>query len=311
MPKRILKKIHYYTIPHKGNDFKPHSLRHKTLLFYSALLILVKIAITACMFLVYPTSAEFSTITTNRIIELTNKERAELNLQELRQSEVLNQAATLKLNDMFKYNYFAHTSPQGVKPWNWFGEANYNYTYAGENLAMDFLEAEDAVQAWMDSETHRDNIMSKNYDEIGIAVGIGEIDGHKTTVVVQLFGKRYVRVAGEKIFEQGAREAIISEPSQLPIDQAVVITNKADSRQVTLENNKKTGWLESVVKYSNKIFFGLLIFLIINLILTIIIRIEIQHKPIIMHTLFVIALAILMLLWKIHFMEGLGDILVV
>ena len=115
------------------------------------------------MFLVYPTSAEFSTITTNRIIELTNKERIELNLQELKQSEILNQAAALKLADMFENNYFAHTSPQGTKPWHWFGKANCNYTYAGENLAMNFLEAEDAMSAWMNSPTHRDNIISKNY----------------------------------------------------------------------------------------------------------------------------------------------------
>jgi len=304
---RILKKIHYYTIPHKGNDYKPHSLRHKTLLFYSALLILVKIAITAGMFLVYPTSAEFSTITTNRIIELTNKERIELNLQELKQSEILNQAAALKLADMFENNYFAHTSPQGIKPWHWFGKANYNYTYAGENLAMNFLEAEDAMQAWIDSPTHRDNIISKNYNEIGIAVGVGKIDNNETTVVVQLFGKRYVRIAGEETFKPGAREITTAETEKTN----TIITKQAEKQQVSLQSNKKTGWLQTVVKYSEKMFFGLLVFLIINLILTIIIRFEIQHKPIIMHTVFVIALAILMLLWKIHFMEGIGDILVV
>jgi hypothetical protein len=208
---------------------------------------------------------------------------------------------------MFGYNYFAHTSPQGVNPWHWFNKANYNYTYAGENLAMNFVEAEDAMQAWMNSPTHRDNIISKNYTEIGIAVGVGKIDGVDTTIVVQLFGKRYVRVAGEEAFGPGARQATPVENNQ----QKIIIPQQAGEQQVALEKNMKTGWVEMGLKYASRIFFGLLIFLVINLILTIVIRFEIQHKPIIIHTLFVIALALVMILWKIHFMENLGDLLVV
>lgn len=312
MPKRILKKIHHYTIPHEGNEYKPHSLRHGTLVFYSVFLIAVKLVVGFGLLLSYPTPGEFSTITTNRIIELTNRERAEQGLNQLETSEILNQTAALKLQDMFDNDYFAHNSPDGVKPWYWFKEAGYNYTYAGENLAMNFIEAEDAIKAWMNSPSHRDNIVSDNYKEIGVAVGIGTIDGEETTVVVQVFGKRYVRIAGEESFKSTSKEVTpvgTTETSNPPQD--TVVTEQASQQQVTLEKDKSNNWISVFIKYSNKIFFALFIFLIINLLLTIFIRLEIQHKPIIMHSILVIALTATMILWKVHFMEGMGDVLVI
>ncbi|MFH1610471.1 MAG: CAP domain-containing protein [Patescibacteria group bacterium] len=308
MPKRILKKIHHYTIPHEGNEYKPHSLRHGTLVFYSVFLIAVKLIVGFGLLLSYPTHGEFSTITANRIIELTNRERVEQNLAQLETSEILNQTAALKLHDMFDNDYFAHNSPNGIKPWYWFKEAGYNYTYAGENLAMNFIEAEDAMNAWMNSPSHRDNIVSKNYKEIGVAVGIGKIDGEETTVVVQVFGKRYVRIAGEESFRSTAKEIT---PTEVGDKKNTVVTEQASQQQVTFKQDKTNSWISTFIKYSNKIFFVLFIFLIINLLLTIFIRLEIQHKPIIIHSIFVIALTATMILWKVHFMEGMGDVLVI
>jgi uncharacterized protein YkwD len=44
----------------------------------------------------------------------------------------------MKANDMATLSYFAHTSPSGLTPWHWFAKANYVFSYAGENLAIDF-----------------------------------------------------------------------------------------------------------------------------------------------------------------------------
>ena len=308
MPQRIIKKIHHYTLPHEANEYKPHSLRHKSLAFYSVLVLVIKLAVGFSFFAIYPSAAEFSTITTKRIVELTNKVRTEYNLESLEMSETLNQAAALKLADMLAGGYFAHHSPSGVTPWHWFGEVDYNYTFAGENLAMNFVEAEDTVQAWMDSPSHRDNIISKNYDEIGVAVGIGEIDGYETTVVVQLFGKRYFKVAGQEVFKPVASQ--VETPAAREQTAEVEINKKAEQQEVTLEKSK-SGWLFSLAKYGTKFFCIFLILIVINLLLTIFIRLEIQHKPIIFHSLLVIILTTLMILWKIHFMEGLGEVMVV
>ncbi len=122
------------------------------------------------------------------IIDQVNQERAKQGLSQLKESELLNQAASLKAQDMIGNNYFSHTSPKGVNPWSWLEEVGYKYKYAGENLAMDFSSAYSVHRAWMKSETHKENILSDKYDEIGVAVLEGVIENRETRVAVQFFG---------------------------------------------------------------------------------------------------------------------------
>jgi hypothetical protein len=89
---------------------------------------------------------------------------------------------------MVDNDYFAHTSPQDVDPWHWLEEVEYQYKYAGENLAMDFSSAAAVHKAWMKSESHKDNILSSKYTEIGVAVLEGTIENRQTKVAVQFFG---------------------------------------------------------------------------------------------------------------------------
>jgi len=302
MHKRIVKKFHHWTIPHEGNEYKPHATRHKSLAAYSALLIGVKVFVLILLFLAYPSPAEFSTITVNRIIELTNQERQEIGLPILRHNRILDLAAQQKAADMLEYDYFEHTSPDGVKPWYWFKQVDYNYTYAGENLAMNFVQAEDAMRAWMESPSHKDNIVSKNYQDIGIAVAVGVLEGQKTTLVVQLFGKSYTNIAGETFAPTSP--PIEGEQVAGPID----VTEEAARQEVTLESKKSSSWTSKLIYYSEKFFFVLLGFVILNLILTIIVRVEVQHKPVIMHCMLVILIALTMILMKTHFIEGIGRV---
>jgi uncharacterized protein YkwD len=89
---------------------------------------------------------------------------------------------------MMSENYWSHNSPSGKSPWVWFNQAGYNYVYAGENLAKDFGSTSRMMEAWMASPTHKENIVSPKYEEIGIAVVPGNIGGQDTVLVVQLFG---------------------------------------------------------------------------------------------------------------------------
>jgi Fe2+ or Zn2+ uptake regulation protein len=100
----------------------------------------------------------------------------------------LDKIAADKLEDMVENNYFAHTSPKGINPWFWFEKNKYDYKYAGENLAINFMRVEDQHEAWMKSPTHKKNILNSNYKEIGIAVGAGEINGQMGIITVQEFG---------------------------------------------------------------------------------------------------------------------------
>jgi uncharacterized protein YkwD len=130
-------------------------------------------------------------ISTEEVIRLTNLKRSENGLPALTENATLSQAAQAKGADMLAKGYWAHVAPDGTQPWKFFVDFGYKYKYAGENLARDFQNAPSAVDAWMASPSHRENMLSSKYKEIGIAVIEGSLAGVDTTVVVQFFGTKY------------------------------------------------------------------------------------------------------------------------
>lgn len=175
-------------IPHPDNNHHPLALRHKSLTAISLLIITAKIAAISIIALT-PSEATLSTITTNRIIQLTNAEREKVGLKDLATNSALTHAAELKAQDMFKYQYFAHFSPTGVSPWHWMEQSGYSYEIAGENLAMDFTQAEDVVAGWLASPKHKENMLRPDYTQTGVAVESGSFNGSTSIIVVHMFGK--------------------------------------------------------------------------------------------------------------------------
>ena len=131
-----------------------------------------------------------NTISPQDIIALTNDERTSAGIGALSQDEKLSEAAKQKLADIFERDYFSHNAQDGTTPWYWIARSGYDYTYAGENLAMHFIDAKDQHRAWMRSTTHRQNILNPHYQDIGVAVGGGVVNGVQTTVAVQMFGAK-------------------------------------------------------------------------------------------------------------------------
>lgn len=123
------------------------------------------------------------------IIKLTNIERTRHHLKPLTVNFKLELAAEAKAADMLSKNYFNHTSPDGVKPWDYITLENYNYAFAGENLALDFSSGQKAVKAWLASPPHRQNMLDKNFEDIGLAAVSGQIQGRQTTLIVEMFGQ--------------------------------------------------------------------------------------------------------------------------
>jgi Cysteine-rich secretory protein family len=128
------------------------------------------------------------------LVDLANNDRSNgsidgATLAMLTPNPILERAAQAKADDMARKGYFAHTSPEGIDPWHWFDEAGYDYSYAGENLAINFSESNSVNSAWMNSPLHRANILNGNYTEIGIATATGTYQGRATVFVVQEFGK--------------------------------------------------------------------------------------------------------------------------
>ena len=176
-------------LPRKEHKKRAKLLSHPALLSYI-------IFISLTILVISPASARFpkvlgfaSNVTTQDLLGYTNKTRAENNEKPLKLNNLLSLAAYEKAQNMFAEDYWAHVSPSGKEPWDFIVSSGYEYIYAGENLARDFNNSNSVVDAWLKSPTHRDNLLSANYDDIGFAVVNGVLDGHETTLVVQMFGK--------------------------------------------------------------------------------------------------------------------------
>lgn len=134
-------------------------------------------------------------ISVSDVIADTNVERGKVGATPVRYNVLLSKAAEAKAHDMFAKNYWAHFGPNGEKPWDFIQHEGYVYVAAGENLARDFNDSQGVVDAWMHSPSHKENLLNKTYQDIGVAVVNGTLLGHETTLVVQMFGKPYQPVS--------------------------------------------------------------------------------------------------------------------
>lgn len=181
-----------FFIPTKKNRNKAYLLSKPAIVLYTLFLLLINQF--GPIFGI--NQAYASTINQANIISLTNQERRLAGLGDLKNNPQLASAALAKANDMFAKQYWDHFGPNGETPWQFIRAAGYNYVYAGENLGKGFRTAEGLVEAWMASPTHRENILSANYRDIGIAVVEGELLGKQTILVVQMFGNLTRSVQG-------------------------------------------------------------------------------------------------------------------
>jgi len=184
----MIKTLSHLFTPQSSNNYKAKTLHISSLSIFMLIIMISQLLISVIGKAVPGVLGIASSINAGELIDLTNQKRQEYGLPELEFNEVLSLAAQQKAADMIAQNYWAHTSPKGTTPWTFFKNADYQYIYAGENLARDFLSSDSVVTAWMNSPTHKDNILSSRYQDIGIAVIHDTFQGQETTLVVQLFG---------------------------------------------------------------------------------------------------------------------------
>ncbi|MBH9965190.1 SafA/ExsA family spore coat assembly protein [Rossellomorea oryzaecorticis] len=124
---------------------------------------------------------------TYEVVKLVNAERAKAGLQPLKENWELSRVARYKSQDMIDKNYFSHTSPTYGSPFQMMKDFGISYQAAGENIAAGQRTPSEVVQAWMNSEGHRKNILSPSYTEIGVGYVKGGSYGHYWT---QMFIKK-------------------------------------------------------------------------------------------------------------------------
>lgn len=133
-----------------------------------------------------------SDITSENIVKNINIIRKQNSLSELNPNPKLQSAAFAKSSDMILRNYFDHYA-FGLTPWIFIKNSGYEYSAAGENLARGFSTSEGIVNAWMNSPSHRANILNPNFEDIGVGVVKGvyveNTEPIMTTMTTELFAK--------------------------------------------------------------------------------------------------------------------------
>lgn len=212
-----------YFWPHPKNNHRPKILHPQTLFAMSLLMGFWQIMV---LFLIPHTHVKIlgyaSNIPVEDVIRISNEKRVASGLAPLSYNSELSAAAEQKAEHMLANDYWAHASPDGTEPWLFFKNVGYKYRYAGENLARDFSNASSAVDAWMASPTHKDNLLSEKYQDIGIAVVEGDLDGVDTTLIVQLFGTKM------SVAPQIAPVAEAKETLQSVAEEPMVKTEMSD-----------------------------------------------------------------------------------
>lgn len=154
-----------------------------------------------------------SNMTIADLLKETNASRAANNMRPLTLNSQLDTSAQLKANDMVEKNYWSHNSPTGVEPWHWFEEAGYSYSVAGENLAYGFSDGAEVETAWMNSPSHKANVLG-DYTDVGFGVASSaNYQGGQYTIVVAHYGKPRVIETPAATGSTGTLSSVTSVPT--------------------------------------------------------------------------------------------------
>lgn len=210
--KRFHEHLKDHFVPHEGNAYRPKILATEVVVGLLVIILLVEGVYVVGKQALFGSDAFLASVLPGVLISLTNDDRSANGEGELTENDLLTKAAQMKADDMAEKGYFAHVTPDGKQPWYWVQQAGYSYEYAGENLAVNFDDSKDVEEAWMNSPTHRANIVKPVYTEIGIATARGTYKGEEATFVVQFFASPKVAAAAPVVAEEPEPEASVASP---------------------------------------------------------------------------------------------------
>ncbi|MFF3751597.1 CAP domain-containing protein [Streptomyces sp. NPDC002018] len=123
--------------------------------------------------------------TAAEVLALTNAERTAAGLRPLADDPRLAAAAQAYSADMAARAFYAHTSPEGLAPWDRAAAAGAPHRGIGENIACGQRSPREVVRGWMNSPGHRANILKPGFTHLGVGFAGG---GPAGTYWTQLFG---------------------------------------------------------------------------------------------------------------------------
>jgi uncharacterized protein YkwD len=132
-------------------------------------------------------ASTFSSASEQQMIRMTNQARASAGLRTLKVDATLTSVARWRSKDMIVRNYFSHTIPGSGNVFHVLDTKGYCYKLAGENIAWntypDDVATATAQNGFMNSPGHRENILGKTWDVIGVGAYKGP-DGKKMWTVL-------------------------------------------------------------------------------------------------------------------------------
>ncbi|WTW97497.1 CAP domain-containing protein [Streptomycetaceae bacterium NBC_01309] len=108
----------------------------------------------------------------DEVLRLVNTERAAAGCGPVQADTALRDLARAHSNDMADRGYFAHDTPDGKSPWDRAKAAGIDYL-AAENIARGQATPKAVMEAWMNSEGHRANILNCTFVKLGAGVRPG------------------------------------------------------------------------------------------------------------------------------------------
>jgi len=213
---KLLKFLRHLFIPHASNNQKAKILHPSSLSLIVVFLIAFQVVLSFSHRTFPRVLGYAASIPPSEVIRLTNAQRVANGLSALSENSTLDSAALAKGNDMLAKGYWAHFAPDGTSPWSFFTSFGYKYRYAGENLARDFSDPTSAINAWMNSPSHRENILNSNYSEIGVGVIEGMLSGVDTTIIIQFFGSPINGAPSVPVVKAGETSTVVAVSLPLP-----------------------------------------------------------------------------------------------
>jgi len=300
--------LRHYFVPGAHNAYRPRILHRPILIFFLAIILATEGFLVSNLVARQSDEQFLAAVVPAEIISLTNDQRKLNSDNALTEDTLLDQAAQAKAQDMAAKDYFSHVGPDGKTPWQWISEVGYQYQYAGENLAVRFVDSEDVVQAWMASPTHRANIVKPVYTEIGVGVALGTYQGQPATYVVQYFGT-----------PKNANPAAVRTAPQAPPHSVPGVSGNPQVQGAETSAPApvppQNSFMQSVIRQlvrafsepqqlANIIIGFVAILLVLVLISTFFVHLQVQHPTMLATGAFVVAVAIFFLVLNMHLVGG-------
>ena len=209
----LLHRLHDYLFPHRGNNYHPHLFSAASITALVAVVIVFEAGYLVQTKLVFLRTNFLASVLPGALVALTNQDRLAGGITGVTEDPLLDKAAQAAAQDMAAKGYFAHVSPDGKSPWYWLDQVGYRYSYAGENLAVNFTDSSAVEAAWMNSPTHRANIEKPQYTRVGFGTANGMYEGQMTTFVAEFFAALPVAAAAQAAPVAPAHVVAVAKPA--------------------------------------------------------------------------------------------------